>query len=693
MSVKAINSLENTRQNRLGQKNVKSQYNQQFTGGFNPVVTVTDAISRGGFAASFIAQDGLGMVAPRIWEGLNRGRKREKDPVTGEETGKKIGPYNWRFARREGIREILSGPSAFLIPAGIMAVIKKYSGKANNVPVNMINTFSEKFQDVAKTNSEVIKNITDFKNVEQTKAIKQDFYKQVLKATLESSIPNAKDFNYDAKATEMAEELLQIENAKSKGFFKHFIGTSTPGMREDLTSDFVGKFMDLVKKYEDPTKNGLSASIDVKWRKTPVSGSFDKLIGNLFDYTDDAIKSTHKYLKNTAEPNIENFMKSFSLRRSGSRVLSNFGMFFAVVGFYDIIPKLYNIGQSENSDEIKDTPETQEKTADNKSVENKAEKSDNDKKSENIPFKGAMAKVNEEIGQQVLKGSWLKKLSDTFEFDGASMSVPAMLTLLFGFCLPPRLRDAKGEHDRREILVRDVSSFTAILFGAKALSRGFSTLFAKLSGLALNVKPADHDKGLIYKVKNYVTAGGGVNVLGSEQLSAKHSNLKQYKDEILGYIDFLNKNGGDPRKVFAMDKEVKAAAEEILNGKNLKDVSLEDLEKAFKKAKEQGSAALDKIYKAFEDPNNKFVRRAKTLNSSFEFASIILLVPAFMIWLARYCERMTARNKAKAQENIAQNQQTSQQDIQAKKNLGLVSQVSNQNQIAKVSMAGFINKK
>lgn len=173
-------------------------------------------------------------------------------------------------------------------------------------------------------------------------------------------------------------------------------------------------------------------------------------------------------------------------------------------------------------------------------------------------------------------------------------------------------------------------------------------MFAKLSGLALNVKPADHAKGFFYKLKNYFTPGGGVNVLSSDQLASKHSNLKQYKDEIMGYIEFLKNNDGDPRKVFAMDKEVKAAAEKILNGKKLKEVSMEELEKAFRVAKEQTSTDLEKIYKAFENPDNKFVRIAKTLNSSFEFASIILLVPAFMIWLARYCEKMTKESKEKA---------------------------------------------
>ncbi len=712
MSVKAINSSENARQKRLG-PNVARPATPNFTSGFNPVVaasdaviTVTDAISRGGFAASFIAQDGLGMVAPRIWEGLNRGREREIDPETGEKTGKKIGPYNWTFARREGVREILSGPSAFLIPMGIMAFLKKYAGKANNVPINMINTLGENFKQTAISQSDAIKNITDFKDAAQTRQVKLDFYKQMFKSTLEASLGGVKDFDYNAQAEKMADKLLEIETAKSKGFFKHFIGKKTPGMKEDLTSELVSEFMDLRKKYVSPTANELAATVNVKWRKDPVSVSFNKMLDNMMDYTDDIIKSTNKYLKNNAAPDLEKFLKSFNLRRSGTRLLSNFGMFFAVVGFYDIIPKIYNIGVSENADEIKDTPENEQKEnstnaqeasaqqTGNNSVEKKSEVRDSVDKKGAPPFTGAASAINEKLGKAVTKGGWLKKLSDTFEFDGASMSVPAMLTLLFGFCLPPRLRNAKGEHDKREIMVRDISSFIAILFAAKTLSRSFSTLFAKLSGLALNVKPADHDKGVFYKLKNYLTPSGGVTVLSSEQLASKHSNLKQYKDGIMGYIEFLKNTGGDPRKVFAMDKTVKTASEDILKAAGvkfdkIKNVSMNDFEKAFRQAMEQDTDAVKTIYKAFESTDNKFVRIAKTLNSSFEFASIIFLVPAFMIWLARYCEKMTKENKEK--ERIAEEAKKLQaQPALAQTTLNKL--IPPANNTAQPTMSGFLKR-
>lgn len=159
MAVKAINSTLNVaKHNNLKEQNQQKHQQTSFTGSFNPVVTLMDAIDKGGFAASFIAQDGIGMVAPRIYEGLNR--NREKD-----ENGKKIGPLNWEFARREGIREILSGPSAFLIPMGIMAIIKKTSGTANNVHVSHIEALGQNFADYAAKHPEQLKNSAEFKKV------------------------------------------------------------------------------------------------------------------------------------------------------------------------------------------------------------------------------------------------------------------------------------------------------------------------------------------------------------------------------------------------------------------------------------------------------------------------------------------------------------------------------------------------
>ena len=65
MVVKSISTAEisNARTRQQNSKNNnKPTIQPSFQGGFNPVVTLMDAIDRGGFAASFIAQDGIGMV-------------------------------------------------------------------------------------------------------------------------------------------------------------------------------------------------------------------------------------------------------------------------------------------------------------------------------------------------------------------------------------------------------------------------------------------------------------------------------------------------------------------------------------------------------------------------------------------------------------------------------------------------------
>ena len=159
-----------------------------------------------------------------------------------------------------------------------------------------------------------------------------------------------------------------------------------------------------------------------------------------------------------------------------------------------LIPKLYNLG-------LKHDPGLKglETNTENKKAE----------KNNQPTFTGGF----ETIGKKAVNSGKSSYLLNRFEFNGAAMSLTGMITLLFGFTLPARYLNTKSDKERKEILVRDITSFTAILFFAKALSRGFSNAFSKISGLALNIKPQDHSKGFISKFKNYFTAGDGINVL------------------------------------------------------------------------------------------------------------------------------------------------------------------------------------
>ena len=637
-----------------------------------------DAIDKGGFAASFIAQDGIGMVAPRIYEGLNR--NREKD-----ENGKKIGPLNWEFARREGIREILSGPSAFLIPMGIMAIIKKTSGTANNVHVSHIEALGQNFADYAAKHPDQLKNLSEFK---------KGYYAQILENALENSTDET--FNGEQlkeKAKSFAEKLVDSEEKRANKDKKN---------ANKLQAEIVDEYMKLRKQYSAPSGNELAVSLKVSGKDKPLGTNIRQLVQSLTDYSGDALEKVNKHLEKHANGNIDEYIKKFNTHRAGTRVLSNLGMWSAVVGFYTLIPKLYNLGLKHDPGLKGLVEEGAEKTEDKVKEDKKAEAKDQTK-DKNVAFTGGIASM---AGKTALKDGGISKVLKIFEFNGASMSVPAMLTLLFGFCLPPRYINAKSDKERKEILVRDISSFTAILFGAKALSRGFSDVFANASGFALNIKPENHNKNFFNKLKNYFTAGSGVNVLNSEQIVSKYSNVQEYQNGINGFFNFLEENGGNVKKVLLnVDKTVKENAEEIMknfNGQSIKDATIEDIHKAFEKAK--GSEALEKIYTVFSTKDNKFVNRAKTMNSAFGFASTLILVPAFMMWLARYCENMTKKAIAKEKEEKAAAAGNTQHQTKPEANTPQTANVNNQtatkiatvdtsiNTTNKPSMAGFLKK-
>lgn len=632
MSVKAINqSLTAAKNNNLN--NNQNKNNQQsFTGSFNPIVFVMDNIEKGGFAASFIAQDGIGMVAPRISEGLNRNRPKD-------ENGKKTGPLNWEFARREGIREILSGPSAFLIPLGILSVIKKTSGSANNVYVNHIETLGHNFADYVAKNPAQLSN---------TAELKRGYYKQIFENVLTNSTENYSGIS--KKAKEFADDLVNIEDLRSKKKGKE---------AKELYNTLVEKYMNIRKSNAAPSSSELGVVINSNEKS--LNTNFRRLVQSLTDYSNDALKHTNKYINNHSVDNITEYITKFNKHRAGTRVLTNLGMWGAVVGFYTLIPKLYNMG-------LKHDPGLTGLVDEN---------NDNKAQGKDPSFTGGFTKV----GETAMKKGGIGKILENFEFNGASMSVPAMLTLLFGFCLPPRYLNAKSDKERKEILVRDISSFTAILFGAKALSRGFSNLFAKTSGLALNIKPENHT-GFLNKLKNYFSAGQGIDVLTSEQIVSKYSKIDQYQDGINGFFKFIQENGGNVKKVLQLNDTVKSHSEKIIkefNGKSLKDASIEDIHNAFRKAK--GTQNLENIYQEFAQKDNKFVTMAKTYNSAFGFASTLVLVPAFMIWLARYCEKMTKNAIAKEQ---AAAQQEKSVNIEPAKTTVIATN--------KPSMAGFLNK-
>lgn len=104
----------------------------------------------------------------------------------------------------------------------------------------------------------------------------------------------------------------------------------------------------LRKQYVSPSANEIVASLKVEGKDAPISLSFKKLLENMKDFTDDITDSVKTRLKNNAGTDVQDFIQKFTKKRIGSRFITNMSMFLAVVGFYTVIPKLYNLGLKGN---------------------------------------------------------------------------------------------------------------------------------------------------------------------------------------------------------------------------------------------------------------------------------------------------------------------------------------------------------
>ena len=652
-----------------------------FTGAYkspNFIVGLMDFIAAGGFAASFCIQDGLGFIAPRVYKGLRRGGKKKHDENGNEILDKNGEPkreLNWAYARKEGIREIITGPSAFLIPWLLLKGINKKYGRGNSVRLDYHDSFKNIFADYAKDNLDAIKN---------GKSDKKLFYKEVFKNIFDQSInkqPNSIQIeNLDALADGYAKKLndvVDIEKKYEEPFYKFIKNFKNRKLKKQdlakLGTSIEDDFMNLRKSHVGGAASDMAIQMLGSDRQTVKGGSISELTKAMMNYFDDAVKNVHEAFKKNNNADLADVIEKIANRRMGTRILTNLGLFATVALFYTQIPKLYNMGTGGKNPALMndDEPALQNNNGTSKSDEN-AQVS-----KQNVSFVGK-ASLLEKAGNTVFNTPNMKKVSDIFELNGPIIQGNAMSVLLYGACIPPRLIHAQDKYDYGEIMLRDMTAFTALLFGAKALSRLFSDGFTKLTGLALNSKNmANRTK--LQKVWDYLNPDDARHsILSSKQLDSKYTDIKLYKDGVDGFVEFIEKSGGNIKKAFANDLKVKDAVESILkdfNGKSYADATKEEIKEALHKARISKSEKLNEFYKLFEKPN-KLLNRAKTCNSFFGALSTLVLVPGLIIALTDICKAMT--DKRKAEEQRIKNRTQAQQAP-----LILSS---------KPTMAGFLNK-
>lgn len=114
------------------------------------------------FIGEFLAVDLFGMITPRTAQGYTRNQEE-------------LGHLNYKAGTEELIRELLSGPAFFYVPAITIAAACKLADKSANIKRDTLNKFKNIFSNITKN----VPNLSNIKNPEEQAKIQTDFVKSI----------------------------------------------------------------------------------------------------------------------------------------------------------------------------------------------------------------------------------------------------------------------------------------------------------------------------------------------------------------------------------------------------------------------------------------------------------------------------------------------------------------------------------
>lgn len=241
-------------------------------------------LEKGGFLFEFVFIDFVGLIVPRTVQAYNRNKKE-------------LGHPNYKAATEEFLREILTGPSMFLIPMVFLASSKKMFGPASQVKLDTLKKFKE-------ITGKVIK---DTKN----KNLAQNFYKEVV------------DRLYGSK----------IDESAKKNIVKDFLNLhkAAPKEVEDLSKKVTETLISTNQKV------GTSLAESSKIRLGGISKNVVNFVEECRNYSSDVINALSKAGKE-ASGQLVNQIHDF---KEGARKLIVTTAVASMGGFLYCIPKIY----------------------------------------------------------------------------------------------------------------------------------------------------------------------------------------------------------------------------------------------------------------------------------------------------------------------------------------------------------------
>lgn len=598
-------------------------------------------IEDGGFLASFLIQDMLGMTAPRVGAAFLRDKE-----VTGE--------YNIQEGFEVLGREGLTGPCMMAVAPITFALAAKF-GKSTSSNTRLIKRFGNSLKEIL-ANPNFDKSLLNNKE-----KFKQEFYNVNIRQMLENTLEKG-NFTDDS-VKYILEQISKYEKIPADAVLpKNIIGLKSKSKYKNQCLANITEHINNIK-YTKSSDLGMLDSVKVGSPNDIKTFATKDAIEAMIKYSDDAI-----YLNKNL--NKLNELKADDIKNSAiaKRFITNIATIASTLGILAVLPKLYM--RSDVAPGARTAMQLKEKQKSEQELNNK---------NENVSFK-AGKKPNMSWFSKL--GKKLEKFFDNdfagreLEYNGHNFTNTLMAGLsIFGLLTPRGLKaynraqtDENGKKDLTElyeILIRDISSSLAVVFAVPMLTRAAVTSYENKSGFVLMHK--DRTKSKLATMFDLINPYSKAHVLTNSEINSLYNKIDS-KEKMVNFCKYINDNGGDLYKILSksehantifnekainIDKIAKLSKQEKNNViKNF----FENLETDGKLDKKGVNEFVTKLMKGgINKPKaNKILSFARGLNSVPGVITTFLISPYLLGWfIPRLTYANTRRIHEKAEEEKA----------------------------------------
>lgn len=563
-------------------------------------------IENGGFLASFLIQDGIGMTVPRTCAGFLRDKE-------------KTGHYNMQEGLEVLGREGMTGPCMMAVAPLSLLIAAKF-GRSTSVNTQLIKRFGNSLKEILS------KPEFDKTLLKDANKFKSEFYKANIEKMLTETL--GKENTTKESVDYIMKQIANMEKIPADAKLKKFRG------KAKYRSECMENIVEHINNIKYSKSDNLSMLQKVKFGNEKLDSiknfKTKDAIDAMIKYTDDAIVA-NKHLDKLDALEAES-IKNKSLAK---RMITNVAMMISTLGVLSILPKIYARG--ETAPGARKAPDA--------GVENP---------DSNVSFKGkAKPSLLERLGKLIGKNN-SDFASHELEYNGHNFTNTLMAGLSIFGLLAPRgwhayqraQKDENGKKDLTElyeILLRDMTSSLAVVFAVPMLTRAFVTSYEKNSGFVLMHK--DRNKNGFQTALDLMNPYTRTHVLSNAEITALYDNVNT-KDKMLNFCKYIDKNGGDLAKVISKSENVDA----MFNSSTLDLKSLKGLKKSEKNKKiisfvekfNKSDEIIAKVMKsAGKGRGNKIAAFARGLNSMPGLLTTFFISPYLLGW---FIPRLTYKN-------------------------------------------------